>query len=210
MEIKLSKRDIILTSLITASTLIIAWLVMFHFIATPSLLKYIGIGNIYSLVNPNSEFDPMTSHMVGELAKQGTIVSLDDIWSYQSNLYQTIITFLIAINGLLAALAIFYIKTSSNEKAIEAVHKYINGIEFDALVNKRVKKKLSPIRDAYEEDTQRVDDLLGLGSRVQDENIRLSEEFIKIKEQLTFISDKIAKMDKADDDGKELHLMSRK
>ncbi|MFQ1654457.1 MULTISPECIES: hypothetical protein [Aeromonas] len=210
MENKLSKRDIILTSLITASTLIIAWLVMFHFIATPSFLKYIGIGNVFSLVNPNSEFDPMTSHMVGELAKQGTIVSLDDIWSYQSNLYQTIITFLIAINGLLAALAIFYIKTSSNEKAIEAVHKYINGIEFDALVNKRVKKKLSPIRDAYEEDTQRVDDLLGLGSRVQDENIRLSEEFIKIKEQLTFISDKIAKMDKADDDGKELHLMSRK
>ncbi|WP_265435550.1 hypothetical protein [Aeromonas media] len=210
MEINSSKRNIILVSLITASTLIIAWLVFFHFITTPSLLKYIGLGNSFALVNPSSEFDPMTSHMVGELTRQGTIVSLDDIWSYQSNLYQTIITFLIAINGLLAALAIFYIKTSSNEKAIEAVHDYINGTDFDALVNKRVKKKLSPIREAYEEDTQRVDDLFGLGSRVQDDCNRLSEEYITMKEQLSFISEKIALMDKTDDDGKDLHLMLRK
>lgn len=65
------------------------------------------------------------------------------IYGYQSNLYQTIITFN-AINELLAALAIFYIKRHLM-KVIEAVHDYINGTDFDALVNKRVKKKLSPL-----------------------------------------------------------------
>ncbi|MBE0762492.1 transmembrane HD family hydrolase, partial [Escherichia coli] len=51
------------------------------------------------LKKPDVISDPKTLQNIGKMVTDGTLLSLDDFWSFQSNLYQTIITVLIALNG---------------------------------------------------------------------------------------------------------------
>jgi hypothetical protein len=203
---KCTYRNIFYASGITVLLMMIGMLVFFNFVSTPSLLKYFGLEQALTLTDPKMISDPMTSHMIGELVKQGTLVSLDDVWSYQSSLYQTIITFLIAINGLLAALAIFYIKSSSNDKAIEIVHEFVEGKEFRDFVNKKVKQKLKIARDEYDESTQKLDLMIGEGEAIREQVDGLSSEYGELNRQMAVIAKKIASMDQADMDGHDFFL----
>ncbi|CAJ1815333.1 MULTISPECIES: phosphohydrolase [Aeromonas] len=199
-------RHLFYASGITVLLMMIGMLVFFNFISTPSLLKYLGLEQALTLTDPKVISDPMTSHMIGELVRQGTLVSLDDVWSYQSSLYQTIITFLIAINGLLAALAIFYIKSSSNDKAIEIVHEFVESKEFKEFVNKKVKQKLKVARDEYDESTQKLELMIGEGEGIREKVSVLSSEYEELNRQMTVIAKKIASMDQADMDGHDFFL----
>ncbi|MCV5639873.1 hypothetical protein OFN49_33835, partial [Escherichia coli] len=71
------------------------------------------------LKNPDSA---QSEHLL-ELISNGTILSLDNLWTMQTGLYQTIITVLIAINAILCALSFVLIRNSTNSVAREEARK---------------------------------------------------------------------------------------
>lgn len=95
------------------------WLFIFYLILRPSFYSYIGFADNFVLKKPDVISDPKTLQNIGKMVTDGTLLSLDDFWSFQSNLYQTIITVLIALNGIVAAFSFLIIKNSSTAKAKE-------------------------------------------------------------------------------------------
>ncbi|MGL0928835.1 hypothetical protein ACSTDZ_06820 [Vibrio vulnificus] len=109
-------KTIFFVSVITCLLFCIALLTLLVCLPSPSLLSYLGYADSVALANADNINDPFTSHIVGELVKSGTLISLKDVWSFQTGFYQTIITFLIAINGLIAAISVIYIKCMRRSK----------------------------------------------------------------------------------------------
>ncbi|HFG0618825.1 TPA: hypothetical protein ACGFUX_004310, partial [Yersinia enterocolitica] len=145
---------------------ILIWLVVLHSVLEPSFFKNLGFAKDYVLKKPDQQFDPVMMHNIGEMVTNGTLLSLDDFWSFQSNLYQTIITFLIALNGVIAAFSFFIIKTSSNAKAREEARaeasnelkKYLESTRFvdevKRVVRNKVEANLSEIVGSFQFDLE--------------------------------------------------------
>ncbi|WP_133155002.1 hypothetical protein [Billgrantia endophytica] len=134
----------------------------------------------------------------------GSIVGLKDIWSFQSSYYQTIITFLMAINGLIAAVAILYIKSNSEEKAEETTKKYLEGEYFSNLLASRLKEESNDtFRQAqkdFESSAIKLEDALATLERLAKENLTL-------RQQIRVISQRVATLDRDESSGSEQVLM---
>lgn len=194
----------------------------FHLILGPTFYKYIGMADSYIIKKPESIKDPLMLHNIGEMISTGTILSLDDFWSFQSNLYQVLITLLIAINGIIAAFSFFIIKTSSINKAreeakseaVNEMKKYIESTAFNVflidVVNKKSEQVMAPKVKAMH------DDLSTLISSAQEILVRLeSDELIvkKLKNDnqefsrvLKVIAQELSMRDKADSEGSGIVL----
>lgn len=145
---------------------ILVWLVVLHLVLEPNFFKNIAFAKDYVLKKPDQQFDPAMMHNIGEMVANGTLLSLDDFWSFQSSLYQTIITVLIALNGVIAAFSFFIIKTSSNAKAreearVEArdeLNKYLESTRFvdevKRVVRNKVEANLSEIVRSFQFDLE--------------------------------------------------------
>ena len=114
-------------------------LVIFYLVLRPSFYSYIGFADNFVLKKPDIISDPQILQSIGKMVTDGTLLSLDDFWSFQSNLYQTIITVLIALNGIVAAFSFLIIKNSSTAKAKEEardiavieVNQYVESSKFE-------------------------------------------------------------------------------
>ncbi|MDX1719294.1 MAG: hypothetical protein R3353_03985 [Salegentibacter mishustinae] len=131
---------------------------------------------------------------------------LKDMWSSQTVFYQTIITFLIAINGLIAAVSVFYIKSNSEEKAEEITKKYMSGEGFNINLIKKVKMESESVfkqaQDDFDTSANKLNDALATLDKLTIDNISL-------KQQLKVISERIASLDTADTEGKNFILNRR-
>ena len=179
------------TSLMTGTLCLLLTWGAFQFFSAPMLLKYTGYADSYVLTKPDAFSDPVSLFELGELVTNGTILSIDDLWSFQSSFYQTIISVLIAINALLAVFAFIFIKNSSHDKAVDAAvshtQKYISGIEFDEKVNANAQRTLGQMRDDYNETAATLE-------RALDQVSGLSPSVIEHTEQLTMLSNNIKDM----------------
>lgn len=155
---------VILTSLLTAVAMLLVLIFLIHMVSTPSLLKYTGLADSFLLKDPSAVLEPYSTYALGHLIKENAVLRLDDFWSFQSGFYQTLITVLIATNGILAALAFIFIKTSSHDKAIESAvahtHNFLNGYEFSDKVKKSVSAKMEGLQSDYESTANLLDDKL--------------------------------------------------
>jgi len=205
---------IICTSLITVTFAIIGlWWALQHFSA-PSILKYTGYADSFVIKKPNAEVDLFTLHMLGELVMNGTLMSIDDLWSFQSSFYQTIVSVLIAINAILAVFAFVFVKISSHDKAvdsaIEHTQKYIDSLEFKQDVNKASESILEETKNGFEstaEEFSKNSDLLFASNQDHLDKITYMEkEQAEMKRQLHIMASKIAENDKSEKDGQTLEL----
>ncbi|MEZ8314266.1 phosphohydrolase [Vibrio splendidus] len=157
--------------------------------------------------------DPFTSHLVGELVKSGTLISLKDVWSFQTGFYQTIITFLIAINGLIAAISVIYIKSTSEEKAEEITKKYMHSDTFNHVLNAKVESEaesrlrvvqsdLNATAGDFERSLGTVDEALERLQFLETENQTL-------RQQIKVISERVASLDTSESEGKETLLVKK-
>ena len=128
-------RTSIVLSVIGASLFTVAvWIFIFFLIFT----------------NPLKNPDSAQSEHLLELISNGTILSLDNLWTMQTGLYQTIITVLIAINAILCALSFVLIRNSTNSVAREEARKetitevsiHLSSAEFNKRLKKIVKDKI--------------------------------------------------------------------
>ncbi|AOY46154.1 hypothetical protein [Vibrio cholerae] len=155
---------VVLTSLLTATAIVLVLILLMHIVSTPSLLQYSGFADSFLLKDPNVISEPYLTYALGHLVKENAILKLDDFWSFQSGFYQTLITVLIATNGILAALAFIFIKTSSHDKAIESAvehtHIFLNGHDFSEKVKNSVEAKMAVLQGDYDSTANLLDEKL--------------------------------------------------
>lgn len=207
------RKQIVIISFVIALVFSIAILAFFSFAPPLSFLSYLGYVDAVTLANPKHLDDPFTSHIVGELVRDGTLISVKDVWSFQTGFYQTIIAFLIAINALIAAVSVFYIKSTSEEKAEETTAKYINSHGFEYVLNNKIEEiAVQKLKDLQGDFESTIDELNLNGALVHDISERLDwlvSENKEIKIQIKIISDRVALLDMEDREGKDLILTER-
>lgn len=205
-----STRKIVVISSICSIVLFIGSLAFILHWLNPSPLQYQKFAQQVTISDPEKITDPFTSHIIGELVKNGTLISLKDVWSFQSAFYQTIITFLIAINGLLAGLAVVYIRSSSHEKAEDAanstVDAYIQSDSFKHLINEKVELLIAESRNDFNTSADKLDVALDRIENAVEEVSYCGIEVDEIRKQIEIISTKVAKLDSTDTDGGDFEL----
>jgi hypothetical protein len=200
-------------SIITCSVFCIGFLALIICLPMPSLLSYLGYADAVALANADNINDSFTSHMVGELVKSGTLISLKDVWSFQTGFYQTIITFLIAINGLIAAMSVIYIKSTSEEKAEETTKRYLHGESFNHMLAGKVEEEAKSRLLIIQAEFSTTAETFEISARAVGEALErlkiLETENQSLRQQLRVISERVAKLDASEDEGKDNLLVMR-
>lgn len=207
------QKIVLLISIVTCLVFCIVLLALLAFLPIPSLLSYIGYADSIALANPDNIDEPFISYMVGQLVKNGTLISLNDVWSFQTSFYQTIITFLIAINGLIAAISVVYIKNASEEKVEETTKRYMNGDAFNHALNRKVMAEAENRLDEARNDfNSTADDLKASYDNFQHNIGRLEmleAENITLRQQLRIISERVAALDISETESKDNRLIRK-
>ncbi|EEW1036315.1 transmembrane HD family hydrolase [Escherichia coli] len=143
------------------------------------------------------------------MVTDGTLLSLDDFWSFQSNLYQTIITVLIALNGIVAAFSFLIIKNSSTAKAKEEardiavveVNQYVESSKFEKEIKAILYEKIEPVQFDLLAQISSIDDIK-LSQQEHNQSFeKLEQELDGLKRNLKLIAESISLKDTSDEDG---------
>ncbi|EFK7858968.1 transmembrane HD family hydrolase [Escherichia coli] len=143
------------------------------------------------------------------MVTDGTLLSLDDFWSFQSNLYQTIITVLIALNGIVAAFSFLIIKNSSTAKAKEEardiavveVNQYVESSKFEKEIKEILYEKIEPVQFDLLAQISSIDDIK-LSQQEHNQSFeKLEQELDGLKRNLKLIAESISLKDTSDEDG---------
>ncbi|HAJ1740837.1 TPA: transmembrane HD family hydrolase [Escherichia coli] len=145
------------------------------------------------------------------MVTDGTLLSLDDFWSFQSNLYQTIITVLIALNGIVAAFSFLIIKNSSTAKAkakeeardiaVVEVNQYVESSKFEKEIKAILYEKIEPVQFDLLAQISSLDDIK-LSQQEHNQSFeKLEQELDGLKRNLKLIAESISLKDTSDEDG---------
>lgn len=203
----------VLASLVTVFVI----LLLVHILGFPFLMKYSPISELFTLTgvgNTKVSDDPFLKYSVEELVREGVIISIKDIWGFQSQFYQAIISFLIAINGVLAVFAFVFIKNTSHDKAIEAAKEharnYMAGTEFSSMVDnvamRHAQDKLNQAQDDYTSSTKELYQLLDAQVYYTNSLEILEADFRELKRHIKIVSERVSWIDRVDDDGSNLEI----
>ena len=121
---------------------------------------------------------------VPKISSSGSTINLLPLWSYQTSLYEVIITTLIGINAVTAILAFVYMHGKAKEEAEEKVKEYLEGAEFEKIWMKK-NDDFSPELESFEEATKTIN--------------QLSNEIEDLQRQIRILSRKIANMDTSEE-----------
>lgn len=200
-------------STITSLIFCIGLIALLIYLPSPSLLSYLGYADSVALANGNHLSSAHTSRMVGELVKNGTLIDLKDVWSFQTGFYQTIITFLIAINGLIAAISVIYIKSTSEEKAEETTKKYMHSDSFNHLLMVKIQAESeSRLKEVQSELGTQIESFQIAQSglvEAYERLVRLEDENKTLRQQIAVISQRVATLDKSESEGSSNQLVKR-
>lgn len=207
-------KTIFYISTITSLVFCIGLIALLIYLPTPSLLSYLGYADSVALASAENIKSASTSRMVGELVKNGTLINLKDVWSFQTGFYQTIITFLIAINGLIAAISVIYIKSTSEEKAEETTKKYMHGDSFNHMLMMKIQaeseSRLRVVQSELISELERFEQASLNNDEAYARLARLEEENRSLRQQITVISQRISTLDKSESEGSTNRLVKRK
>lgn len=193
------------------------WLFIFYLVLRPSFYSYIGFADNFVLKKPEIISDPKILQNIGKMVTDGTLLSLDDFWSFQSNLYQTIITVLIALNGIVAAFSFLIIKNSSTAKAKEEardiavveVNQYVESSKFEKEIKRILYEKIEPVQFDLLAQISSIDEIK-LSQQEHNQSFeKLEQELDGLKRNLKLIAESISLKDTSDEDGSNFILGRR-
>ena len=211
----------IFAALFSSAVTLVFWLIIFQYITAPTFLSFTNLADSFVLSNPKAIDDPKTLQKVGELVKNGTIISIKDLWAFESAFYQTIITVLIFLNALLGTVAFFIIRSSSVEKAreesrksaSEEVDSHLKSQVFATKISRAINRKVQVIKNDVDFDSNTIRLSADRINILEEKNIDfknaikdLVEENQGLKEQISIISEHISNQDTDDNEGLELEL----
>ncbi|MFL4577071.1 hypothetical protein, partial [Escherichia coli] len=190
---------------------------IFYLVLRPSFYSYIGFADNFVLKKPDIISDPKILQNIGKMVTDGTLLSLDDFWSFQSNLYQTIITVLIALNGIVAAFSFLIIKNSSTAKAKEEardiavveVNQYVESSKFEKEIKRILYEKIEPVQFDLLAQISSIDEIK-LSQQEHNQSFeKLEQELDGLKRNLKLIAESISLKDTSDEDGSDFILGRR-
>ena len=210
-----------LSILFSSVATVIVWVLFFQTALSAGFSSYLGIHTEYFLQHPHAQMDSTTLQKIGEMATNGTLLSLDDLWSFQGTFYQTIITVLIALNAILGGFAFFMIKQSSNakarEEATEEVKRYIESKSFDKevrdIINLKIASSVNEKIGALQIDlASQIDLISAFATEIEeiknksDKIEQLENDFKDIKRHIAFLASAVSQLDKSEDNDSSLTL----
>lgn len=212
-----SKTSITLSVIGASLFTIVVWVFIFFLIFRPSHLNFFGFAQKYFLTNPLKHPDPAQNEHLLELISNGTILSLDNLWSMQTGLYQTIITVLIAINAIRCALSFALIRNSTNAVAREEARKetitevsvHLSSVEFNKKIKKIVKDKIKDADFDIEDIMQSIEHLSSSIEILQKQNQLLEAQFVMSNQKSLSVENNENAIGN-DDFGKDLLISERK
>lgn len=183
------------------------------FFSSPGVIDKISSFNLISVISEEGECSNNECQIKKVLPGGGESLSLKEVWGFQSSLYQTVITFLIAINGFIAALSVLYIKTNSEDKAEDAAKSYVEGDSFSVFIEKilsrKSRKKLRQLQQDYSSTIETFDLEINGISDLKENVETLRNENSDLKRQLNIISKKLAELDEKEKEGGSFELNRR-
>ncbi|MBS3669921.1 DUF5320 domain-containing protein [Vreelandella boliviensis] len=208
-----TRKNAFMISLLTCLITAVFLLAFFVFFSSPGVIDKMSSFNLISVLSKNHECSHNECQVTNILPGGSELLSLKEVWGFQSSLYQTVITFLIAINGFIAALSVLYIKTNSEDKAEDAAKSYVKGDSFSVFIEKilsrKSRKKLRQLQQDYAS-TMETFDLEINGISDLKENVEaLKNENSDLKRQLSIISKKLAELDEKEKEGGSFELNRR-
>jgi hypothetical protein len=211
----------IFAALFSSAVTLFFWLTILQYISAPKFLSFINLADSYVLSNAKSINDPMTLHNIGELVRDGVIISVKDLWSFESTFYQTIITVLIFLNALLGTVAFFIIRSSSVEQAKEESRKsaseevatHLKSLAFFTKIDEVINGKVQFIKNDLDFESNTIILSADRINILEEENHK-SKQLIKdlvetsqqLKSQISIISEHISKHDMDDNEGLNLEI----
>jgi hypothetical protein len=203
----------ILASIVTTSLLLFLFLASIVWIPEPILLEFFGYERPVVLTDSTEANDRQMQKATGELSEKSTVISLKEYWGFQSSFYETVITILIAINGLIAAAAVLYIRGSSHEKAESAANEYLEGPLFKYILNDSVSSQWKEQLHSAQADINNIIKDLELYpetiERLRINYERLHAENKELKQQIRVIAERIASSDTSDNEGSTFEIKSQ-
>lgn len=129
-------------------------------------------------------------------------------------LYQTLISTLIGVNALIAALSIFYIKSSSEDKAKEMIQKeagrYFATSEFVSNLENKVasetENRLKTLKSEFESELTKLYQMTDEIEKLSTEHSELKHSSREIRRQIIIVSDAISQLDKKEMEGNDLNI----
>jgi hypothetical protein len=133
---------------------------------------------------------------IKSLIEKGYVLNTGDLISDISNLYTSIIEFLIVIIGILGFVAFMYVRAGSEtvaeEKANDAVRRYFKSQDFYRLLQDNVHESTKELKETLKSDLQ-----------VIEENV---ETVLQHENRLEAIEEKVSLSDHEEMEGSEVHL----
>ena len=208
------RRTIIWTIVCTSISTLFFWLVIFQWVSGPNFSSFSSLVDKYVLNTEPQITEPYALYMIGQLVRDGTIISLKDFWSFESNFYQSFITILIALIGVLGVAAYLVVKHSSEDTARniarstmrDEISRELSSQDFHEKVSKNIKDCLEPVEIDLEDKFSNIgtiaDSVDGLIQQLTD----VTEQNHELKNSLRHVVARLAVLDKEEEAGRELHL----
>jgi hypothetical protein len=204
------KQPVLIAVLVT----LIFVLAIFQFFSVPSLLGHYGLSKALLMQGDLHNLELYQGYVVSELIKNKTILTLDDVWGFQSAFYQTIIGFLIALLGLLATFSVLYIRANSEEKAQESAEKYLSSEKFSSAVRGVVQvesdAKLEEINSEFNASLVKVESFIENLESVETDIATLKSSVNDQIRALSIVTRKVSELDNVENEGQDLDLDNRK
>jgi len=158
-------------------------------ILRPGIFSLFGFAPKYFITHPSETYNPTIAQNLLELISNGTILSLSDLWSMQTGLYQTVITVLIAINAILCALSFILIRSSTTtvaraearQEAANEVDIHVKSQDFNIKIKEIVNEKLKANGFDLVDFSQQLEDMNAELERISKENFELKSELKPLK-----------------------------
>lgn len=199
-------KSMLCATFFSSAVTMLVWLFIMLCLLKPAVMQKFGFVSKYFLTNPQLITENNQKELV-DLISNGTILSLNDLWSFQTGLYQTIIALLVGINAVLATLSFFMIRNSTSsvarEEAVKEVKVHINSHSFNKKVKREIHKKFNASEMDFNFLASRIEELMTnsdvlKSAKVESEInvIKLTDEVKYLKQQLEIIISTISSNDK--------------
>lgn len=213
-------KPMLYSAFFSSAVTMLVWLFVMLCLLKPTVMAKFGFVPRYFLTNPKLITEDNQSELV-KFISNGTVLSINDLWSFQTGLYQTIIALLIGINAILATLSFFMIRNSTSsvarEEAIKEVEVHINSHVFNKKVKRAIHKKFSAsemdflfLTTQIEKLMENAEELKIAKNESESTVVNLKDEMKFLKEQLEIIICNISNNDKEEvNSGSNLSIEER-
>lgn len=150
------------------------------------------------LVKPTNPITESQITQINELMRGGTVLSADQFLDHTTSFYETLISILVTLLGLVAGIAYMYIKSVSVESAKDQARKYsIESLESDkfrSVLNEKLSPHLTPLNDISDTHLA-LQDLEDISDRMPEAERRIAS----LQDQVRALANVISSQDETED-----------